>query len=173
MSAGVAEPRGGHMETMEPKSPRSLSRREWLEALRRTVREVRDDNLTDWAAALTYYAVLALFPALLVLVALVGVFGQYPQTTDALLRIVGQLGPQSAVDTFRGPITSVVRDKGGAGALLGVGLLGAIWSASAYVGAFIRASNAIYEVQEGRRFWKLRPIQIGVTIVMVLLAAIV
>jgi len=141
--------------------------------LRRTVREFRDDNLTDWAAALTYYAVLALFPALLVFVALIGLFGQYPKTTDSLLEIVGKLGPQSAIDTFRGPITSVVRDKGGAGALLGVGLLGALWSASGYVGAFMRASNAIYEVGEGRRFWKLRPIQIAVTLVMVLMTAAV
>jgi membrane protein len=150
-----------------------LSRQEWLAVLRRTIREVRDDNLTDWAAALTYYAVLALFPALLVFVALVGLFGQYPQTTDALLKIVAQLGPSSAVDTFRQPITSVVQDKGGAGALLGVGLLAAIWSASGYVGAFMRASNVVYEVEEGRRFWKLRPIQIAVTLVMVLSAATV
>jgi membrane protein len=141
--------------------------------LRRTVHEFRDDNLTDWAAALTYYAVLALFPALLVFVALVGLFGQYPQTTDSLLEIVGKLGPNSAVETFRAPITSVVRNKGGAGALLGIGLLAAVWSASGYVGAFMRASNAIYEVREGRRFWKLRPIQIGVTVVMVLMAAVV
>jgi membrane protein len=161
------------MSKTEPTSPRQLSRREWLAALRRTVREIRDDHLTDWAAALTYYAILALFPALLVFVALVGLFGQYPKTTDSLLQIVAKLGPASAVDTFRQPITSVVRDKGGAGALLGVGLLGAIWSASGYVGAFMRASNAIYEVEEGRRFWKLRPIQIAVTVVMVLMAAIV
>jgi membrane protein len=156
-----------------PSTPVHLSRHSWMGVLRRTVREFRDDNITDWAAALTYYAVLALFPALVVFVALVGLFGQYPRTTDALLRIVGHLGPHSAVDTLRGPMTSVVQHKGGAGALLTVGLLGAIWSASAYVGAFIRASNAIYEVREGRRFWKLRPLQIAVTVVMVLAAALV
>src|SRR3954467_521112 len=109
----------------------------WKAVLKRTVKEFRDDNLTDWAAALTYYAVLALFPALIVFVALVGLFGQYPRTTDALLHIVGRLGPRSAVDTLRGPITDVVRHKGGAGALLGLGLLGALWSASGYVGAFM------------------------------------
>jgi membrane protein len=156
-----------------PSSPTRLPRRAWLAVLKRTIREFRDDNLTDWAASLTYYAVLALFPALLVFVALVGLFGQYPDTTDALLRVVGQLGPESAVDTFRQPVEDVVREKGGAGALLGVGLVGAVWSASGYVGAFMRASNAIYEVREGRRFWKLRPIQIGVTIVMVLMTAVV
>jgi membrane protein len=142
-------------------------------ALKRTIREVRDDNLTDWAAALTYYAVLALFPGLIVLVAILGLAGQHPQTTNALLDIVRDVGPSSAVDTFRGPIESVVKSSGGAGALLGIGLLGAIWSASGYIGAFIRASNAIYEVGEGRPFWKLRPLQIAITVAMVLLLALV
>jgi membrane protein len=151
----------------------SLPARSWFAVLRRAVKEIRDDNLTDWAAALTYYSVLAMFPALIVFVALVGIFGQYPQTTDAILRIVAKLGPKSAVDTFRQPITAVIRNKGGAGALLTVGLVGALWSASGYVGAFIRASNVIYEVPEGRRFWKLRPLQIVLTIIMVLLAALV
>jgi len=141
--------------------------------LARSIREVRDDHLTDRAAALTYYAVLAIFPALIVLVALVGIFGRYPETTDALLRIVGRLAPHSAVETLRDPVRSIVRNKGGAGALLGVGLLGSLWSASGYVGAFIRAANAIYEVEEGRRFWRLRPLQLTITLVMVLLTAIV
>ena len=142
-------------------------------ALKRTFREVQDDNLTDWAAALTYYAVLALFPGLIVLVAILGLAGQHPETTNALLDIVRDVGPESAVDTFRGPIESVVKSTGGAGALLGVGLLGAVWSASGYIGAFIRASNAIYEVGEGRPFWKLRPLQIAITLAMVLLLALV
>jgi membrane protein len=141
--------------------------------VKRTIAEFRDDNLTDWAAALTYYSVLALFPGLVVLVAILGLAGQHPQTTDALLEIVRDVGPASAVDTFRGPIESVVKSNGGAGALLGLGLLGAIWSASGYVGAFIRASNAIYEVEEGRPFWKRRPLQIAITVVMVLLLALV
>jgi membrane protein len=108
---------------------------------------------------------------LLVLVALLGVFGTYPKTTNALLDIVRDLGP--AVDTFRKPIEGVVRNKGGAGALLGVGLLFAIWSASGYIGAFMRASNVIYEVEEGRKFWTLRPLQIAITILMVLATAAV
>jgi membrane protein len=138
-------------------------------ALKRTLKELRDDKLTDWAAALTYYGVMSLFPMVLVFVALLGLVGQYPQTSDALLRIVGQIGPSSAVDTFRQPIQGVVRNKGGAGALLGLGVAGSLWSASAYVGAFMRASNAIYEVREGRPFWKLRPLQLAVTLLMVLL----
>ena len=141
--------------------------------LKRTVREFRADNLTDWAAALTYYAVLSIFPGLMVLVAILGLVGQHPQTTNALLDIVRDVGPESAVDTFRGPIESVVKSNSGAGALLGVGLLVAIWSASGYIGAFIRAMNAIYEVEEGRPFWKLRPLQIVITVAMVLLLALV
>ena len=147
--------------------------RRWRSVLTRTVKEFREDNLTDWAAALTYYSVLSLFPGLLSLVAVLGLVGQHPETTDALLGIVADVGPSSAVDTFEEPIQEVVENKGGAGALLGVGLALALWSASGYVGAFMRASNAIYEVEEGRPFWKLRPLQIAVTTVMVLLLAVV
>ena len=141
--------------------------------LKRTVREFQDDNLTDWAAALTYYAVLAIFPGLIVLVAILGLVGQHPDTTNALLEIVDDVGPESAVDTFRGPIEGVVKSNGGAGALLGVGLLFAIWAASGYIGAFIRAMNAIYEVDEGRSFWKRRPLQVVITVAMVLLLALI
>ena len=145
----------------------------WVDALKRTIREFRDDNLTDWAAALTYYAVLALFPGLMVLVAILGLLGQHPETTNALLDIVRDIGPASAVDTFRGPIEGVVKSNSGAGALLGVGLLVALWSASGYIGAFIRAANVIYEVEEGRPFWTRRPLQIAITLAMVLLLVIV
>jgi membrane protein len=141
--------------------------------LKRTVKEFREDDLTDWAAALTYYTILALFPALIVLALILGLLGQNPQTTDALLKIVRDLGPSSAVDTFRGPIQSLITNKRGAGVLLLVGLATALWSASSYVGAFMRASNAIYEIEEGRPFWKLRPTQLAITLVMILLLAVV
>jgi membrane protein len=146
----------------------SLPKRSWGTVLKRTVSEFQDDNLTDWAAALTYYAVLALFPGLIVLVALIGLLGEYPRTTNALLDIVAQVGPSSAVDTFRGPVEGIVKSKGGAGALLGFGLLAALWSASGYIGAFMRATNLIYEKDEGRPFWKLRPLQVAVTLAMVI-----
>jgi membrane protein len=142
--------------------------------LKRTAAEFKEDNLTDWAAALTYYAVLALFPAMLALVALVGIFGQYPQTTNALIDVARQVsGNNSALDGLANTINGIVQNKGGAGALLGLGLAGALWSASGYIGAFMRASNAIYEVDEGRPFWKLRPLQVVVTLGMVLLVALV
>jgi membrane protein len=153
----------------KPTSPTDLTGRSWLSVARRAVAEFRADNVTDWAAALTYYGVLSMFPALIVFVALLSLLGNGTDTVNKLLDIVGDLGSPSAVDTLRGPITDVVTQRGGAGALLGVGLLGALWSASGYVGAFMRASNAIYEVREGRKFYVLRPLQILITIVGVLL----
>src|SRR3954449_3720865 len=154
--------------------PTDIPKPGWKAVLKRTVKEFRNDDLTDWAAALTYYAVLALFPALIVLVALVGLFGQYPQTTNALIDILRQAGVDpSTLDGVKNTINGVVQNKGGAGALLTVGLLGALWSASGYIGAFMRASNAIYEKPEGRPFWKLRPLQVVVTLAMTLLFAVV
>ncbi len=157
----------------KPDSPTDLPRRSWLGVARRAFTESKDDNITDWAAALTYYGVLALFPAMIVFLALLNLFGQEQKTVDTFTEIIRSLGPETAVDTFRKVIASVVQDRGGAGALLGVGLLGALWSASGYVGAFIRASNAIYEVREGRKFYVLRPLQLLITIVGVLLVTLV
>src|SRR5918992_95648 len=142
-------------------------------AIARTISRYSSENMTDRAAGLTYYSVLSLFPALLVVVALFGVFGHHPQTTNSILRIVQQLGPAAAVDTFRGTISSVIQNKGGAGALLGIGLLGALWSASGYVAAFMRASNEIYEVPRERRFFRKLSVRIGLTIVMTVVLAVV
>jgi membrane protein len=142
-------------------------------AIARTISRYSSENMTDRAAGLTYYSVLSLFPALLVVVALFGVFGQHPQTTNSILRIVQQLGPAAAVDTFRGTISSVIQNKGGAGALLGIGFLGALWSASGYVAAFMRASNEIYEVPRERRFFRKLSVRIGLTIVMTVVLAVV
>ena len=115
---------------------------------------------------------LSLFPALVVVVSLLGVFGQGQRTTDAVLQIVGDLGPASAVDTLRMPIQQLVESPSAGFALI-VGILGALWSASGYVGAFSRAMNRIYEVAEGRPVWKLRPIQLLLTLVGLTLAAAV
>jgi membrane protein len=157
----------------KPAELHDLPATDWRATFKRALKEFREDDLTDWGAALTYYAVLSIFPSVIVLIAILGLAGQYPETSNALLGIVGDVGPSSAVETFRGPVEDVVKAKGGAGALLGFGLITAIWSASGYVGAFIRASNVIYETREGRPFWKLRPLQILVTVVMTLLLALV
>jgi membrane protein len=156
-----------------PEKPSDVPPRGWLTTLKRTIREFKEDDLTDWAAALTYYTVLSIFPALIVLVSILGLLGQNPQTPNALLKIIDDIGPANAVDTFRGPIQSLVTNKSGAGILLVVSLATALWSASSYVGAFMRASNRIYEIDEGRPFWKLRPAQLVITLLMVLMLALV
>src|SRR5215218_4555034 len=140
--------------------------------LKRTVLEFREDGMTDWAAALTYYGLLALFPALIALVSLIGLFGDPVTTTRTLTDIVTSVGPSTAADTFADPIRSITSNRGAAGVLFFVGLGVALWSASGYVGAFMRASNIAYETPEGRPFWKLRPLQIVVTLVMVILLAL-
>src|SRR3954463_7872376 len=113
--------------------------------LRRTATEFSEDNLTDQAAALTYYGLLALFPALIALVSLVGLFADPQTTAQKITEIVTQIGPSSGAQTFAGPIESITSNRSAAGILFVGGLLGALWSASGYVGAFMRASNVIYE----------------------------
>lgn len=153
-----------------PDSPGDLHKRSWLYVVRKTFREFSKDQCTDQAAALTYFAVLALFPAIIALVSLLGVFGQGQSTIDALLEIVDKIGPSSAVDELEPTIRRLSASQG-AGLALIVGLAGALWSASGYVGAFGRAMNRVYEVGEGRPVWKLRPVQLVVTLVCILLVA--
>ena len=148
----------------KPDSPTDLTKPSFFYVLRKTAREFSKDQCTDLAAALTYYAVLSLFPALLAVVSLLGVFGQGERTVTAVLDIVSDLGPSSAVDTLRGPVEQLVQAPT-AGLALIIGLAGALWSASGYVGAFGRAMNRMYEVDEGRPIWKLRPVMLVVTLV--------
>jgi membrane protein len=168
------EPDSGRLapdDPRKPDSPTDLGKRTWFGVAKRAFAEFKDDNVTDWAAALTYYAVLSIFPGVIVFVSLLGLFGQGADTVSKLIDIVGDLGvPQSALDSLRGPIEDVVNQQAGqAGLALVLGVLGALWSASGYIGAFIRAMNAIYEVKEGRKFYILRPLQILITVVCVLL----
>jgi membrane protein len=141
--------------------------------LKRTLSEFNEDNLTDWAAALTYYGLLSLFPALIAMVSLIGLFGDPRSTTQSLTEIITSIGPSSSAETFAGPIKSITENRGTAGVAFVLGLAVALWSASAYVGAFMRASNVIYETPEGRPFWKLRPLQIAVTLAMVIALALI
>ena len=144
-----------------------------LAMLKRTLKESSQDNLTDWAAALTYYGLLALFPAVIALVSIVGLVADPASTTKALTQIVTKIGPASAAQTLAGPIQSITSNRSGAGIALILGLLGAMWSASGYVGGFMRACAVIFETPEGRPIWKLRPLQMLITLVMVILAAVV
>ncbi|MGN6558600.1 MAG: YihY/virulence factor BrkB family protein [Solirubrobacterales bacterium] len=140
--------------------------------LKRTLTEFQEDNLSDWAAALTYYGLLSLFPALIAMVSLIGIFGDPKTTTAKLTEIIAEIGPESGAETFEGPIKSIVENQTAAGFAFVFGLLAALWSASGYVGAFTRASNIIYETPEGRPFWKLRPLQIAVTLAMIIMMAL-
>jgi membrane protein len=142
-----------------------------VDTLKRTVAAFREGNLIDWAAALTYYSLLSIFPALIAMVSLIGLFGDPVSTTRSLTEIITEIGPDSAAETFSGPIESVASDRGTAGFAFVLGLAFALWSASGYVGAFMRASNVIYETSEGRPFWKLRPLQIAVTLILIVTMA--
>ena len=145
----------------------------WFATLKRTATEFSEDNLMDWAAALTYYGLLSMFPALIALVSLVGLFGDPQSTASTITDIVTRIGPESAAQTFSSPIESITSNRSAAGIALIAGLLVALWSASGYVGAFMRASNVIYETPEGRPIWKLRPLQILVTLVLLIIQALV
>jgi membrane protein len=144
--------------------------RHWWPVLKRTVAEFREDNLTDWAAALTYYSVLAIFPALIVLVSILGLVGE--SATQPLIDNLGTVAPGPAKEIFTSAIENLQGDQGAAGVLFVIGLLGALWSASGYVAAFMRASNAIYDIDEGRPIWKTLPVRVALTLVLLTLLAI-
>src|SRR3954447_15275842 len=154
-------------------SPTALPRESWTGTLKRTASEFREDKLNHWGAALTYYAVLSLFPAVLVLVSLVGLFADPVRVTKVLTDTVSQLGPATAAKTFQGPIQTLTSSRGTAGIMFFVGGVSSLWAASGYASAFPDASNGIYEVEEGRPFWKLKPLQLAVTLVLIVLAALV
>ncbi|RZI92737.1 MAG: YihY/virulence factor BrkB family protein [Microbacterium sp.] len=159
----------------KPDSPNDLHKRSWGYVLRKTVREFSSDQCIDIAAALTYFAVLSIFPGLIAVFSLLGVFGQGQAASDAVLGIVEQIAPGDTADTIRGPVEQIAGSPA-AGFALVTGIILAVWSASGYVGAFSRAMNRIYEIEEGRPFWKLKPIQLLVTviaIVLLVLAAVI
>lgn len=159
----------------DPRKPDSMGEiegRSWKYSLRKTFREFSSDQCTDIAASLTYYAVLSFFPALIAIISLLGVFGQGPSATNALLDILRQVAPSDVVETLAGPIQGFV-DSPAAGFALVSGTVLAIWSASGYVGAFTRAMNRIYEIDEGRPFWKLKPVQLLITVIGILLILII
>jgi membrane protein len=141
----------------------------WWDVTKRVVAAGREHGITDWAAALTYYSVLALFPALIALVSILGLVGA--SATDPLIENLTELTPGTAAQIITDAVEEVGASRGTAGIAFVLGILGALWSASGYVGAFGRATNAIYGTDEGRPFWKLRPLQIAITTVLVLLLA--
>lgn len=158
-------------ETRAADNPTDLSKQTWMGTLKRTLQEFKEDDLTLLAAALTYYGILSLFPALLVLLALLGLAGT--DTIDTLLKNLGSLTPTATRDVVTNAVRDLQSANSKAGFALVAGLAGALWSASGYVGGYMKAANVIYEVEEGRKFWKLKPLQILVTLVIMLLTAII
>jgi membrane protein len=157
-------------ERRAPDKPGRLGARSWFGVLKRTIKEFSEDNLTDWAAALTYYGILSIFPALIALVSVLGLIGQ--SATQPLIDNISAVAPGPAKEIFTNAIENLQKSQGAAGVLFVVGIAGALWSASGYVAAFMRASNSIYDIEEGRPIWKTAPVRVVVTIVMLTLVII-
>ena len=145
-----------------PDGPLGLGVSGWWSVIRRTVSEFREDNVSDWAAALTYYAVLSVFPAILAMVSVVGLIGT--SATQTMIENLNAFAPGPARDVLSSWLHNLSYNQGGAGLVFVLGLGGAIWAASGYVGAFMRAANAIWDAPEGRPFWKTIPLRLAVTV---------
>ena len=156
----------------KPEKPTELHKQSWKYIGRKVMREFSEDQCTDQAAALTYYGVLALFPALLALISILGLVGDPTKAVNTVLDTLRPLLSGDTLSTIE-PVIRQLTQSQAAGFTLVIGLLGALWSASGYVGAFGRAMNRIYEIQEGRPFWKLRPLQLLITLVAITFAALV
>ncbi|KAA0940962.1 MULTISPECIES: YihY/virulence factor BrkB family protein [Streptomyces] len=158
------------IDEQAPDKPTELPKRSWMAVLKGTVKEFQDDELADRAASLTYYGVLSLFPALLLLVSLLGVAGK--SATQEVLDNLQKLAPGSARDIISDAVTQL-QGRGGVGSIMAVvSIVLAVWSASGYVAAFIRSANAVYDIPEGRPVWKVLPIRLGVTVVLLVLAVV-
>jgi membrane protein len=158
----------------DPRKPDELSdlkKRSWFYVLRRTISGFRGDNCTDLAAALTYYSVLAVFPGLLAIISTLGLFNLGGDSVKTILDILDPLVDSSTLDAIDDPLKELSQSQS-AGVAFAVGLAGALWSASGYVGAFSRAMNQVYGVEEGRPFYKLRPLQLLITVVTVALCVV-
>ncbi|MGX1162654.1 membrane protein [Arthrobacter sp. SLBN-100] len=158
-------------DTRKPDSPTDVDKPSWKYIFKKTLREFSKDQCPDLAAALTYYGVLSLFPAILALVSLIGLFGDPEKTTTALLEIVRGFAPAETVNTVSGTVEELANAPA-AGFTLVIGLATALWSASGYVGAFGRAMNRVYEVDEGRPFVKLRGTMLVVTLLSIAIVAV-
>jgi membrane protein len=158
-------------DSRKPDDPTDLTKRSWFYVLRKTMHEFGEDQCTDLAAALTYYAVLAIFPAMIALISILGVVGQGTKSVSTITSTLKPLVSKDVLSTISKSLEGVVSSPG-AGLALIIGILAALWSASGYVGAFGRAMNRVYEIEEGRPVWKLRPTMLALTVVAVVLAAV-
>ncbi|MFF6916372.1 YhjD/YihY/BrkB family envelope integrity protein [Streptomyces sp. NPDC012466] len=161
---------GPAVERRAPDKPTKLPKTAWAAVLKGSLREFKDDELSDRAAALTYYGLLSMFPALLVLVSLLGLTGK--SATDAVLDNLKQFTPGSARDIITGAVTQLQGNAGIGSIMAIVGIVLAVWSASGYVAAFIRAANRVYDMPEGRPVWKILPVRVGLTVVLMVIAVV-
>ncbi|MGI8947358.1 MAG: YihY/virulence factor BrkB family protein [Ornithinimicrobium sp.] len=161
------------MSTSTPAPRRVTAKPDVVNSLKRGFAEFLEDGGPDIAATLTYYAVLSLFPAIIALTSLLGVFGQGSDTTRALLDVLGELGVSGDSLTTIGDYIDNLQDVDGASLGLILGLAGALFAASNYVNAFSRAMNKVYGVQEGRPIWKLRPWMVLITLIVLVLVMLV
>ncbi len=169
MRDGAAKTEAGtapRSQTAEPKSPTDLPKSSWLAVLRRAMKQINVDELTDRAAALTYYGVQSIFPGVLVLVSVLGLLGH--STTQSLISNLGQITPGSVSSFIKTIIDNSQKNKSAAGLLGILGIVLAVWSASAYIAAFMRSANRIYGIPEGRPMWKTVPVRLGITVFTVL-----
>src|SRR3954454_4773133 len=156
-------------EREAPDNPTDLPKQSWPQTLKRTGKQFGDDKLSIWAAALTYYAILSIFPALLALVSILGLIG--PSATQPLLDNLSSVAPGPAKDILTNVLKSLGSAKGSSGLAFIIGLGAAIWSASGYIGAFMDAANNVWDAPEGRPIWKRVPLRLVVTVVMLILLA--
>jgi membrane protein len=147
-----------------PDKPSELRAKGLMAAVRRTFKQYSVDNLADWAAALTYYGVLSIFPGALVLVSILGMLSSNGKQT--VKDTVDQIAQNQQIENLVDTVLNQVKNPGTASVAAVIGIVLAFWSASGYVAAFMRASNAVYDVPEGRPIWKTLPIRVGVTAVI-------
>ena len=153
-----------------PDKPTDIPKDSWPKILKRTFKQFGEDQLTTWAAALTYFGILSLFPMLLAMVSLLGVIG--PSATQPLLDNLGSVAPGPAKDILTNVLTSLESNQGGSLVALLIGLAAAIWSASGYIGAFMDASNNVWDAPEGRPIWKKIPVRLAITVVLLVLLTV-
>lgn len=153
-----------------PEKPGDMPKAGWVTILRRSLKQFKHDDVTDRAAALTYYGVLAIFPGLLALISVLGLLGK--SATNTILANLKQVAPGAVASFLKTVIDQVQGKAGTAGVAAIIGLALALWSASGYVAGFMRAANAIYDVDEGRPIWKTAPVRLGVTLILVVMLAL-
>jgi len=167
---GATTDREQRFERQAPDDPTDLPKRSYIGVLKRAGKEFGDDKLTHWAAALTYYGVLSLFPAILALVSILGLAGD--SLIQSLIDNISAVAPGPAKDIVTSALQNLQQASGAAGLAFVIGLATAIWSASGYIGAFMDASNSIWEMEEGRPIWKKLPLRVGITVLMLLLVCV-